>query len=134
GVYFASSAGYVHSWDEDAAVEQVDRVARSIGVDPIGITERLVMNAAELKALAQDPLAHFGAHTLTHVALARVDDERLRAEIIGSVDAVEAYVGMRPTTFAYPYCFPADAGKRELRVLKDQGIFTLTTQPGVLGC
>lgn len=131
---FARIARFVHSGDEDAAVEQVDRVARSNGVDPIGITERLVMNAAELKALAQDPLAHFGAHTLTHVALARVDDERLRAEIIGSVDAVEAYVGKRPTTFAYPYGFPAAAGKREFRVLKAQGLFGVTTQPGVLGC
>lgn len=125
---------FVQSNDEDAAIERLDQAARANGIDPLAITDRLVMNAAELGELAKDPLARFGAHTLTHVALARVGEARLRAEIVGSADAVETYVGRRPTTFAYPYGFPAAVGEREFRILKELGFAAgVTTQPGVLG-
>jgi peptidoglycan/xylan/chitin deacetylase (PgdA/CDA1 family) len=131
---FERLSRFVQSGDEDAAVERLDETARAHGVDPLGITRRLVMDAGELRDLAKDPLARFGAHTLTHIALARVDEARLRAEITGSADAVEAYIGRRPTTFAYPYGFPAAVGEREFRVLKELGFAVgVTTQPGVLG-
>src|SRR5690606_6212997 len=75
-----------------------------------------------------------GAHTLTHVALARVDEARLRREMAGSIEAVEAYVGRRPASFAYPYGFPAAVGEREFGLLQDFGLaLGVTTQPGVLG-
>lgn len=125
---------FVQHSDEDAAVERLDQAARRQGIDPLGITGRLAMDAAELRTLAEDPLARFGAHTLTHVALARVDEARLHAEIIGSIEAVETYVGRRPTTFAYPYGFPAAVGEREFSVLRELGLTVgVTTQPGVLG-
>ena len=131
---FERLSRFVQSGDEDAAIERLDAAARVHGVDPLGITGRLAMNAAELRKLAGDPLARFGAHTLTHVALARVGEARLRAEIAGSADAVETYVGKRPTTFAYPYGFPAAVGEREFRVLRELGFAAgVTTQPGVLG-
>jgi peptidoglycan/xylan/chitin deacetylase (PgdA/CDA1 family) len=125
---------FVQSGDEDAAVEKLDRAARGHGIDPLAVTGRLVMDADALRALSRDPLARFGAHTLTHVALARVDEARMRREIAGSTEAVEAYVGKRPKTFAYPYGFPAAVGDREFRVLKELGFAVgVTTQPGVLG-
>jgi peptidoglycan/xylan/chitin deacetylase (PgdA/CDA1 family) len=125
---------FVQSTDEDAAIVRLDQAAHANGIDPLGITDRLAMDAAELRTLAEDPLAHFGAHTLTHVALARVDEARLRAEITGSAEAVETYVGKRPTTFAYPYGFPAAASEREFHILKELGFAVgVTTQPGVLG-
>ncbi len=131
---FERLSRFIQSGDEDAAIEKLDRAARTHGVDPLGITDRLVMDADELRELTKDPLAHFGAHTLSHVALARVDEARLRREISGSADAVETYVGKRPTTFAYPYGFPAAVGEREFRVLNELGFAVgVTTQPGVLG-
>src|SRR5690606_35878395 len=87
---------FVQTRDEDAAVGELDRAARAHGIDPLAMTDRLVMDAGELRALSADPLARFGAHTLTHVALARVDEARLRREMAGSIEAVEAYVGRRP--------------------------------------
>jgi peptidoglycan/xylan/chitin deacetylase (PgdA/CDA1 family) len=134
-VAFDRIGDFIQSGDEDAAVARLDEAARAHGIDPLGITDRLLMDAAELAALAAaDPLARFGAHTLTHVALRRVDETRLRAEIEGSVDAVAAYVGRRPTAFAYPYGFPAAVGAREFRAAADAGLaIAVTTQPGVLG-
>jgi peptidoglycan/xylan/chitin deacetylase (PgdA/CDA1 family) len=131
---FERLSSFVQNGDEDKAIERLDHVARASGIDPLAITDRLVMDATELRDLSKDPLARFGAHTLTHVALARVDEARLRAEITGSAEAVEAYVGKRPTTFAYPYGFPAAVGDREFRVLQELGFAVgVTTQPGVLG-
>lgn len=131
---FERISGFVQAGDEDARIETLDAAARAQGIEPLAITDRLVMDAGELRALAGDPLARFGAHTLTHVALARVDEARLRKEISDSADAVESYVGKRPTTFAYPYGFPAAVGEREFEVLKALGFRVgVTTQPGVLG-
>jgi peptidoglycan/xylan/chitin deacetylase (PgdA/CDA1 family) len=131
---FERLSRFVQNGDEDAAIERLDRAAHANGIDPLGITGRLVMDVAELRELARDPLARFGAHTLTHVALARIDEARLRDEISGSADAVKSYVGKRPTTFAYPYGFPAAVGEREFRMLKELDFAVgVTTQPGVLG-
>lgn len=132
---FERLAAFIQSGDEDEAVARLDTSARGLGVDPLGITDRLVMDAAELQALAAaDPLVRFGAHTLTHVALRRVDAARLTEEVAGSAEAVAAYVGRRPTTFAYPYGFAAAVGEREFRAVADAGFaVAVTTQPAVLG-
>ena len=131
---FGRISTFIQTGDEDARIAALDDAARAQGIEPLAITDRLIMDAGELRALARDPLARFGAHTLTHVALARVDEARLRQEISDSADAVESYVGKRPTTFAYPYGFPAAVGAREFEVLKELGFRVgVTTQPGVLG-
>lgn len=131
---FERIGAFIQSGDEDTKIEVLDAAARVLGIEPLDITRRLVMDAGELRALAEDPLARFGAHTLTHVALARIDEARLREEISGSADAVETYVGKRPATFAYPYGFPAAVGEREFSALKELGFAVgVTTQPGVIG-
>ncbi|EKF16988.1 polysaccharide deacetylase family protein [Nitratireductor pacificus] len=119
--------------DEDAAVAALDGLARECGIDALGITERQTMNAVELGELAQDPLARFGAHTLTHPNLRRVADDRLRRELTGSADAVARYVGVRPRAFAYPYGYAAAVGPREIAAARDAGFATAVTNlPGLI--
>ncbi|MGG2473826.1 polysaccharide deacetylase family protein, partial [Rhizobium sp. BR5] len=72
-------------------------------IDPIAIVDELVMDAAELKALSGDPLVHFGAHTMTHVNMRKIDAARLAHEIEESTRRIEAYVAQRPQSFSYPY-------------------------------
>lgn len=124
---------FVHSHNEDAAVAEIDRVARSRMIDPLAIVDQLTMPADELRALSADPLVRFGAHTQTHIAMARVDEARLAAEITGSMDAVETYVGYRPTTFAYPYGTRIAISQREFDAVAKAGIkLAVTTRPGTL--
>lgn len=119
--------------DEDAAIAALDAAARELGIDPLAITERQTMDAKELAELADDGLAHFGAHTLTHPNLRRVDEDRLRREIVESGRAVERYVGARPTSFAYPYGFAAAVGAREVAAVTEAGFdVAVTTMPGVI--
>lgn len=123
----------VQSADEDNGVETLDEIAKAHRIDPLAITADLTMNAEELRHLARDPLVRFGAHTVTHVNLRRVDEARLRSEIANSAAAVERYIGYRPRAFAYPYGFAAAVGDREIQAVADAGFrIAVTTQPGVL--
>lgn len=125
---------FMQAVDEDEAVARLDRLAAEHGLDPLAIVDRLAMDARELRELARDPLARFGAHTLTHVNLRRVGEARLRDELAGSAGAVAAYVGNAPRAFAYPYGYAAAVGEREVRAAADAGFaVAVTTQPGVLG-
>ena len=131
---FDRFSAFVQAGDEDEAVARLDRLARAHGLDPLALVDRLAMDAGELRALARDPLARFGAHTLTHVNLRRVGEARLREELAGSAGAVAAYVGRAPRAFAYPYGYAAAVGEREVRAAADAGFaVAVTTQPGVLG-
>jgi peptidoglycan/xylan/chitin deacetylase (PgdA/CDA1 family) len=131
---FERISSFVQTVDEDEAVARLDTAARENGIEPLSIVERLVMDQQELRDLALDPLARFGAHTLTHVNLKRIEAERLRREIAGSIEAVENYVGSKPASLAYPYGYATAIGEREFAAAADAGLkIAVTTQPGVLG-
>src|SRR5690606_15901769 len=100
---FERLSAFIATKDEDEAVARLDTLARTHGIEPLGITAELTMDAGELRRLARDPLARFGAHTLTHPNMRRLSDERLQAEIIQSAQALERYVGTSARIFAYPY-------------------------------
>ncbi|WP_315918463.1 polysaccharide deacetylase family protein [Mesorhizobium sp. SP-1A] len=125
---------FVQTTEEDQAIGLLDRLAEAHGIDPAGIIDQLVMDASELRELSRDPLVRFGAHTLTHVNLRRVDDARLRAELTGSACAVAEFTGREPQSLAYPYGYAAAVGEREFKAAADAGFkVAVTTQPGVLG-
>ncbi|MFC5585798.1 polysaccharide deacetylase family protein [Nitratireductor kimnyeongensis] len=119
--------------NEDTAIARLDSLAAAHGIDPLAITEHLTMNARELAELAADPLAHFGAHTLTHANLTKVDDKRLETEMVQSAARVGGYVGAKPTTFAYPYGYASAVGAREIAAARQAGfVAAVTTRPGLL--
>ena len=130
---FYRFACVVWTMDEDQFVQRIDEAALRHGVDPMAIVREEVMDETELRNLANDPLVHFGAHTVTHCNLKRVEAERLVREIEQSQAAVERYVGMRPRSFAYPYGWTTAVGKREAQAAAQAGFdIAVTTQPGVL--
>lgn len=119
--------------DEEAGIAALDAMAKAHGVDPLLITERLVMREPELKSLVLNPLATLGAHTISHRALARLPDEEARREMAESIDRVEAIAGIRPETFAYPYGDAAAVSPREHNIAADLGLrVAVTTDPGTL--
>ncbi|UXT51642.1 polysaccharide deacetylase family protein [Agrobacterium tumefaciens] len=131
---FARLENFVQTFAEDEAVERIDRAARQHGIDPVSIVDELVMDAAELRALSQDPLVHFGAHTMTHVNMRKIDAARLAHEIEESTRRVEAYVGRRPQSFSYPYGWTKAVAEREATAVLQAGFsVAVTTQAGVLG-
>lgn len=131
---FERLVSLIKTVEEDEAVARIDAAARAHGVDPIGIVDELTMTAGELAAYAaEDGLVHCGAHTMTHCNLARLDDARLKHEVEASIAGVEAYAGVRPGSFSYPYGWGEAFSPRTEAAVAAAGIpVAVTTRPGVL--
>ena len=118
---------------EAEMVARLDQAARDHDFDPLALTRDLTMDAGELRALLANPLATLGAHTISHRALAYLDDAAARTEMRASADYLEAVVGRRPTSIAYPYGHSCAASVREQRLATELGFkIAVTTTPGTL--
>jgi peptidoglycan/xylan/chitin deacetylase (PgdA/CDA1 family) len=130
---FARFSAFIQSGDEMARIAALDAAARRHGIDPLLITERLVMREPELKSLALNPLATLGAHTISHRALARLEETEAREEMQASAERLECMTGTRPVAFAYPYGFAPTVTPREHRLAAEIGFeVAVTTDPGTL--
>jgi len=103
------------------------------GLDLAALARKLVMDWDEVREIAADPLASIGAHTLTHPALARLAPNAAFQEMSASADRIEAEIGRRPTSIAFPYGYRAAAGAREAGLAEQAGFAaSVTTRPGHL--
>jgi peptidoglycan/xylan/chitin deacetylase (PgdA/CDA1 family) len=130
---FGRMTDFVSTSDEARAVTQLDEETRRHSIDPLAITRDLIMRADELRALAENPLVSYGAHTVSHRGLARLPEVDAWREIEQSVQAVEAMTGKRANGFAYTYGDARSVSARERQILRELGIpIGVTTRPGVL--
>ncbi|MBO6917870.1 MAG: polysaccharide deacetylase family protein [Rhizobiaceae bacterium] len=119
--------------DQNDVISRVDEIARENGVHPTDITNRLIMDEAQLKQLSREPLAQIGAHTVSHPNLALLSDEQLKIELDQSRRDIEAMTSVRPTNIAFPYGKLENAGEREFNAAKDLGFdLAVSTEPDVL--
>lgn len=89
--------------DEDVARAIVGELAYSQGVDGRKIASELLLTWAEFREMAKDPLVSFGAHTRGHYALAKLPEDRARAEIFESIVRLEEELGRPCRHISYPY-------------------------------
>lgn len=61
------------------------------------------LTQAQIKEMQASGLVEFGAHTMTHINLEKVDDKTAQQEIVESKKAVEKLTGAICQAFAYPY-------------------------------
>jgi peptidoglycan/xylan/chitin deacetylase (PgdA/CDA1 family) len=103
------------------------------GLDFRDICRSLCMTWDEVRALGQDPLVTYGAHTVNHVMLAKYPAETVRHEMLGSKERLERELGRTMAHFAYPVGDPTSAGMREFDMARELGFVTaVTTRPGVI--
>ncbi len=130
---FARIASHIHSREESGAVAALDAAALEQGIDAFAIAKALTLDEAGLRRLAQGPLASLGAHTISHRAIARLDDEEAVREIEASAARVEKITGKRPRCFAYPYGDRPAVSPRDHRLVAGLGFeVAVTTMPGTL--
>jgi peptidoglycan/xylan/chitin deacetylase (PgdA/CDA1 family) len=80
------------------------RIRQALDATQEAVREREMLPATwQALAQARTPLVDYGAHSVTHRNLTRLDDASLRAEFESSRDMVEERLGVRPRLFAYPY-------------------------------
>ena len=102
-------------------------------VDLWGRTKAEMMSVEQMRDLSRDPLCTFGAHTVNHYALGRLDARAARREILAGAEVVAAVTGERPRHLAYPYGNPIAAGEREFALAKELGFKTaVTTRKGAI--
>src|SRR5262249_58278629 len=88
---------------EDEIHARIDALAARYGIDMRPLRDELCMDWDEVRALAADPLATIGAHTVNHVMLAKASDEVARAELERGRTTVEAALGPPVLHLPYPY-------------------------------
>jgi peptidoglycan/xylan/chitin deacetylase (PgdA/CDA1 family) len=69
----------------------------------------------------------FGAHTVTHPALAGLSSQRLEEEIVGSKRIIEHRLQVPVRHFAYPFGKEFDFGPEATRVVQEAGFETAVT-------
>ncbi len=84
----------------------------------------LALNWDQVRQMAQEPLVTFGAHTLNHPRLTRLDATTAQHEILGSKQRLEAFLGKPVDHFAYPF---GDHGPREAALARQVGFKTIST-------
>lgn len=108
-------------------------LAQRYGMDLNVHCRELIMDWAELATFAKEPLCTIGAHTVHHYELAKLDAAMARNEILGSVDVLEAQIGLRPKHLSYPIGAKRSAGQREYDMATELGFASaVTTRPGGL--
>jgi peptidoglycan/xylan/chitin deacetylase (PgdA/CDA1 family) len=118
---------------EMAMRAEIDRLARLAGLDPLARTRALCLDWNGLRQLAADPLCTIGAHSMTHLMLAKQDAGTAQTEILASRKRLEAELQRPIRHFAYPVGDPASAGEREFAMAKEAGfVSAVTTRPGML--
>ena len=112
--------------DPGGAVAEIE-AALGVPVDPaVGRDSPFAMlDAGEIRA-APGPVG-FGAHTLSHPILSRLDDARLATEIEGSVAAVGDLTGGPCRSFAYPNGRTEDYDARAVALLEAAGVAVAVT-------
>lgn len=130
---FDRFAAYIHRGDEAGAVAAVDRLAREHGIEPLDIVRSLIMDRSRLEQLAAHPLATLGAHTVSHRAMARLDDAAAQSEIDQSILYIKDITGTSPAAIAYPYGTRATVSNRDALLAEECRLsIGVTTQPGTI--
>lgn len=81
----------------------VDRIIDALGVDPRDTHPIYAfMDWNNVRAMAESPLIDIGAHTVDHVALAKVSPEEMRRQVDSSVAELEAELRRPCAFFSYP--------------------------------
>ncbi|MBL8564901.1 MAG: polysaccharide deacetylase family protein [Hyphomicrobiaceae bacterium] len=111
----------------------VARLAETHGFTAGALCSELMMDWDAIRELARDPLVTIAAHTRSHLALAKLDEEDVRREMSESIARIEAELGRPCRHFSYPYGCVASAGTREFAIARELGVATaVTTRKGLL--
>ena len=118
---------------EAEKLDAITTLAERHGVSIAAIAEELGMTCEQLQEMARDPLVTIGAHTVSHAALARLDERTMRRELAYSRARLGELIGREPRHLAYPYGDAGSAGKREFAAAAELGFETgVTTRKGVV--
>lgn len=127
---------YLEYGEREAAVERIIEMCDSEQIESDMLTED------DLKTLKSQGV-EFGAHTVTHPILTKIDELRAVAEITDSKKQLESVLESEISFFAYPNgCWGKDIGEEHLKMVEsagyknaftmDEGLVTRSSNPFLL--
>lgn len=121
----------IHRWlkklPETDARAIVAGLCREHGFDVSGLCREMAMDWDEVRELARDPLVTIGAHTRSHLPLARLSLAEARFEIETSIARVERELGRPCRHFSFPYGDEQSVSAREYALAREAGVATAVT-------
>jgi len=120
-------------WKQSNLEQSLVAACAADGLSVPEIQDRAFLSWEQLRTLARDPLASIGVHTVSHVALAKLNEDEAAMEMAAAREELETKLGVRVCHIAYPYGSPGTCGEREFRLAREMGFTTgCTTKRGNL--
>jgi peptidoglycan/xylan/chitin deacetylase (PgdA/CDA1 family) len=111
----------------------LDRLARENEFDLWSSIHSLALDWELIREMHESGIVEFGAHTVNHVALAPLSEDRMRREMEESGARLSRVLQAPVRHFSYPYGGRQQAGEREFRVCRELGFETaVTTRHGTV--
>ena len=130
---FAAIASFLRTTGQPRRDEYVRELSAQAGIDPVALSNELMMDWDQIRSLAQSDLVTIGCHTLHHYTLNRLTESAARAEIVEAKEKIEARLNRPVRHFAYPFGGRSADGHREFEIAAACGFQTmLTTRSGCL--
>ncbi len=126
-------AKYVRNLEPAKRNPFVGAFCAAAGIDPVKVSDDMMMTWDEVRRLASDSLVTIGAHSGGHYDLRLFTEEKAREELRSSKQALEKEIGREVHHLAYPFGGKNAVGEREFRIVKECGFQTAqTTRAGNL--
>jgi peptidoglycan/xylan/chitin deacetylase (PgdA/CDA1 family) len=104
-----------------------DAIGRRYGVDFLAIGHRHLLTCDMIREMHLSGLVEFGAHSVHHAYLSRLDDEAAWHEIAESKRYCEELLGDEVRHFAFPYGDRNAFGEREIAICRTLGLRSAVT-------
>lgn len=124
---YAAIALETRSMDQARRDEFIGGLATQAGLDAHEVSNRYLMDWAQIEQLAQDRLVTIGAHSMNHFTLNKLDEASVRAEIMDSRRLIESRLRRPVQHFAYPFGGVNAVGPREFQIARSCGFTTMVT-------
>jgi peptidoglycan/xylan/chitin deacetylase (PgdA/CDA1 family) len=109
----------------EEVLERIHSQLPDAGLDTSGQFQMMTWDDAI--AMEESGLVTFGAHTVNHELVARLDDVTLEAELCGSIATIQSRLQRPSHTFAYPNGAVGDFDGRAIRILRTAGVKAAVT-------
>jgi len=105
----------------------LDSLIQWSGLEKDGWADCRPMTPTELVQLTSDGLLTLGAHTVSHPVLSALSAEDQQAEILRNLQQLEALVGKKVDTFAYPYGTVDEFDEASVEIVRTAGFLAACT-------
>lgn len=110
--------------NKDKTVEEI--IEKTGVATPLDLGKKLILSWDEIYEMAKNNI-DFGAHTITHPLLSRLNPKEVKDEVTQSKKQIERSLGKPVSTFAYPYGGPDHFNPQNVEVVKESGFTCAVT-------